>query len=234
MDLAKAEAELEALARELGDVAEATNQAVTDTAELEAARQSATQQQADAEAAAGKAGEAQAQAADATDAAADAIQAATQPATPSPSIGTRQNKSARSMMTSASAAKISKHTGPPPSDSPLKHSTRRRRPRRPSKDSGNSRGLPLPPPQAMTVTLAIHARCVIACYRRLGAHRQPPKLDTARRQRNELARARDNARTDVISLPASKPLQSRAKGSAARLSLARSGRAPKRSPVSQK
>lgn len=73
--LGKAEAELEGLARELGDVADGIDQAVIDTADLADARQRATQAQAAAEAAAEKAAQAQAEATEATAAAADATRA---------------------------------------------------------------------------------------------------------------------------------------------------------------
>ncbi len=74
-DLVKAEAELEALSRELDELADATNQAVGDTTELEAARQRSDEQLAAAEAEAKKAEETQTLAAGATQAAAEAIRA---------------------------------------------------------------------------------------------------------------------------------------------------------------
>lgn len=74
-DLAKAEAELESLARELGDFVDATEQALTDTGELTLAREQATRRQTDAEGAAERAAAAQAEAKDATKVAVDATEA---------------------------------------------------------------------------------------------------------------------------------------------------------------
>jgi exonuclease SbcC len=70
--LIKAEAELEGLTRELGDVADDIDEAVRDTADLDEARQRAIQVQAAAEAASEKAAHAQAQTSEATKAVTDA------------------------------------------------------------------------------------------------------------------------------------------------------------------
>jgi DNA repair protein SbcC/Rad50 len=196
-DLVKAEAELEALARELGDVAEATNQAITDTAELEAVRQRATQQQADAEAAAGRAAEAQAQVADATDAAADAIRARD---TARDALAVYRNKAEQERSVADDLRQCCEDLEA--------HRTTAERLAAEALDASSKAEAAEQRLREIERSAAAAAAshdcnagdpCPV-CDRELPTSWRPPtapKPDTVRHQRDQLARARDTARTDA-------------------------------------
>lgn len=196
-DLAKAEAELEALERELDDIADATNQAASNTTELEAFRQRSREQQAAAEAATKKAEETRTVTADATQSAAEAIRARD---AAREALATYRNKAEHGSSLAeelqqcrddldahrATAERLAENAV----DATTQAEEAEQRVRELEKSAAAA---------AASHDCSAGDPCPV-CDRELPETWRPPiapKLDTARRERDQTVQARDKARTEA-------------------------------------